>query len=201
MSIDALKGLITRNGGIARQNLYQVTMPVLGNDPRLTLPSELNLLCDDANIPGRNIDTTGHTIGVLTRQMPTAFSPAPGQLMMSFILLNDYGAKRYFETWQDSVLSKDTYEVGYMNDYVRDFNIFQLNKEVTSGYDATTRREIINDVQNNQIINFEQRSYVYGVKIQNAYPKTIQPVQLNNTSTEASMKLMVEFTYTDWIEI
>ena len=201
MSINALKSLITRTGGIARQNLYQVVMPSLGDDPRLSLPSELNLLCDDATIPGRNIDTSPHTVGALTRSMPTAFTPAPGQLMLSFILLNDYGSKRYFEQWQDKVLQKSTYEIGYANEYVRDFTIYQLSKEVTSGYDATTRREIINDVQNNEIIDYEERSFVYAVKILNAFPKTIQAVQLNNTSNDATMKLMVEFSYTDWIEI
>ena len=69
MSVDEFKSLVTNKRGLARSNLYRVKLPALpGASSR-----EINLLCKNVTLPGRQIVTSERRIGVKTEKIPYGF--------------------------------------------------------------------------------------------------------------------------------
>jgi len=91
-TIDQFKSLVTQRNGIARPNLFRVKLPTL---PGAT-SEELNILCKDVTIPGRQILTSNRQIGMKLEKIPYGYSVP--EVSMTFHVLNDYGVKEYFET-------------------------------------------------------------------------------------------------------
>ena len=90
MSVDEFKSLVTQKQGLARSNLYRVKLPALtGASSR-----EVNLLCKNVELPGRQILTSDRVIGTKREQIPYGYTAPP--VSMTFQLLNDYGIKTYF---------------------------------------------------------------------------------------------------------
>jgi hypothetical protein len=163
-SIDQMKGLISTRGGVARSNLFNVILP---SDFGLDGP-ELNILCRDVQLPGRQILTRERQLGLQRRKIAYGF--AQEDVSMTFQLLNDYGAKRYFENWKNTVVDQDTFEIGYHADYVRDVTIQQLDK-------------------NSRV--------VYTCRLLEAFPTTLTTIQLNNEQ-DSLLEVNVQLSYTNW---
>jgi len=100
-------------------------------------------------------------------------------------LLNDYGVLKFFESWKNSILDEEVGEVAYKVDYQRDIKIHQLkrpisNKELSLGSIS---------------IDFSQ-NFVYSVVLENAFPSTIQNVELTN-DLEAIGEITVQIDYSN----
>ena len=107
LSIDDLKGAL--RSGPARSNMFQVIMPALPGLVGNT--SELNLLCRDVQLPGRQVLTNERTIGM--KQIKQAYGYAQDDVSMTFLVTNDYGVKTYFEHWQELAANTPTKELNY----------------------------------------------------------------------------------------
>ena len=111
MNIDQLKSVATKSKGFASANQFMVTLPSLGKyDTR-----DLNILCTNVNMPGRQILTQERLIGIKGRKMPNGF--ASDDVNMTFYVMNDYMIKSYFEDWQESTISQSTYEIAYPSSF------------------------------------------------------------------------------------
>ena len=72
MNIDQLKSVASKSRGFASANQFLVQLPSLGKyDTR-----DLNILCTNVNMPGRQIMTQERIIGPKARKMPTGFASA-----------------------------------------------------------------------------------------------------------------------------
>ena len=121
LGVDDFKSLVTAKGGIARSNLFVVELP--GIAPYATM-RDLNLLCKDVTLPGRQITTRERFIGLTTRKM--AYGYLVDDISMTFHVLNDYGVKEYFEAWQNVAVDQNTYEIGYIADCAQPSKISQI---------------------------------------------------------------------------
>jgi len=65
-TIDQFKSLVSAKGGIARPNLFRIKFPSL---PGATA-EEVNILCKDVQLPGRQIMTNPRQIGIETEKIP-----------------------------------------------------------------------------------------------------------------------------------
>ena len=128
MNIEQFKSTLKKRKGLARSNQFVVNLPPLGFDT-----SDINMLCSNVNMPGRQILTQERLIGIKGRKMPIGF--ASDDVSMTFYLTNDYMIKNYFQAWQQSTISQDTYEISYPRDYVHDVKISQLKKGI--GFDLS----------------------------------------------------------------
>ena len=206
-SVDDLKALISSRGGIARTNQFLIQIPAVSS---LSLPripifenlglqfnipnvgtrttdsptsSELNILCKAAQIPGKQILTRPRDVGMQPETV--AYGYGVVDATMTFHLLNDYGVLKFFEAWKSSVVNEDAGEVAYKVNYQRDVKIHQLkrpitNKELSSGpvsLDVTT-------------------NFVHAVVLENAFPSTIQTVELTN-DLDAIGELTVQLDYSN----
>lgn len=191
-TIDQFKSLVSSKGGVARANVFRVRLPSL---PGVASSRDISLLCKDVQLPGRQILTNERRIGLQFEKV--AYGYAIQDINMTFHVMNDYGIKRYFETWQDLAVNQTSLEVGYYNDYTFQIVIDQLKKGVTlptysfgNFLDLFTPRTVT--VANDQII--------YSCQLTNAFPTTMNAIQLNNDQ-DGIVELNVQLSYKNWKQI
>lgn len=124
-SVDQLKSVIGSGGGVAKSNIFRVTLPSLG-EANGNSSREYNLLCKAANIPGKSVATTERVIGPISADVANGIVYA--DVSLTFMVLNDYGIKDYFDRWQSLAFSQDKYELGYKGDYVKTIKIEALKQ-------------------------------------------------------------------------
>lgn len=164
-SIDELKSLVATGRGIAKPNLFRVFLPSIAG-PTAT---ELNLLCRTASLPGKQLMTQEKMSGLQRQKVVNGY--AVDDISMSFLVLNNYGVRQYFEAWQALAFNNQTYEIAFKTDYERDVSIQQL--------EHTTGRVI------------------YQIDLEAAFPTTLNQVDLTN-DPDGIMELGVQLSYTNW---
>ena len=208
-TIDQFKSLVSAKGGVARANVFRVRLPSL---PGVASSRDISLLCKDVQLPGRQILTNERRIGLQFEKV--AYGYAIQDINMTFHVMNDYGIKRYFETWQDLAVNQTSLEVGYYNDYVRDIEISILKKGVglplfKKEFDLPLPTFIKNRLPTIGPINFRQGEIdldlvtndkvAYKVRILEAYPAAVVGVTMSDDNMDGLIDINVSFSYKDWV--
>lgn len=184
ITIDELKSTIAKREGIARSNRFAVyiNLPLIdlsltsivtnllqGNpalNGALNNPKDISMLCESVIMPGIDMATFDSSYGNKRTKFPQGYDQADCQ--MTFLLTNDMFIKRFFDKWSDKVIDKQTGILGYKKTYQTDIVIQQL------------------DVKNFPI---------HGVKLYNAFPVSVQDIQLSNTADNDITRLTVNIAY------
>jgi hypothetical protein len=191
MSVDNLKSVISKKGGLAKNNRFQVlftppTQSLVGisietvvgnlitgksngikqfvNDPR-----DISILCEQVTLPSRSLSTIDYVSDRQSNKFP--YTSIDGDVTMHFIVTNDYYAKTMMENWISSVIDTDGYQLGYKNDYSTDVIIQQLDQD---------------DIP------------VFGVKLEKAYPIDVSAIALS-AQDEEFVRLTVVFAYDKYV--
>lgn len=205
-TIDELKGMASSKLGFARTNNFLVELPPLGANPfgRLSgfIPSipgltpaskpssrELNILCKNASIPGKQILTSDRRIGMIYEKV--AYGYAVGDVNLSFYLLNDYGVINYFEEWRKLVVNEENLTVGYKSDYAKPVKIHQLRKPQIG------RSAQAGPIRLNLGIG---GGTVYSVELEEAFPTTISQIDFSN-ELDGLVEVSITFSFTNWKRI
>ena len=186
-SVDDIKSLLSKKGGVARQNRFQViftppSVSLLNLNPEVLVgslvsgsfkvknllndPRDISLLCMSAQLPGRQITTTDYIAEKQT--VPQVQSIIDEDVTLKFMLTNDYYMKIMFDNWVSGIVDLDKYRVGYKKDFAVDVVIQQLN---------------------------DKNIPVYGVRLENAFPTTVAAIELDNSSENTIQELSVTFSY------
>jgi hypothetical protein len=131
------------------------------------------LRCESISMPGRNMDSTPDTnIYGPEREIVTGYSF--GDINAIFQCSSDMREKKYWETWQRLTFNPKTFDIGYYKDYVGTVDIHTLD---------------------------EQEKRRYGVRLVEAWPKTIGPQQLayNDNNTYQTVDITIAYRY--WINL
>lgn len=206
-SIDEFKGLVSAKGGAARSNLFKVTLPSL---PGAT-SREVNLLCKDVNLPGRQIMTQERQIGMKNIKVPYGF--AVEDVSLTFYVMNDYGIKKYFEVWQGLAVNPATYEVSYKENYAKDVVITSLKKGFSLPVYSTQLGipklppELQNRLPKIGPFDLAQGEFdldfatkdqeIYQVRLRNAFCTTVNAITLGNDQSGIT-ELNIQLSYDDW---
>jgi hypothetical protein len=200
MSIDKIKSVLSKKGGIAPTNrfnvfftppgaitllrspdknnvvgglLSQVGNAVTGNFDKRNLvpdPRDISILCESVTLPGRSLSTMDYQGASQSVKVPYTYIDA--DVEMTFILTNDYYMRVMFDNWISSIFDTDLYRAGYKNDYAVDVVIQQLNQKNVP---------------------------VYGVKLENAYPIDMAAINLSNAEESGVQKITVTFAYDRYV--
>lgn len=192
-SVDQMRSFISAKGGFAQPSLWKVDLPRL---PGVASSYDLNLLCRDVQLPGRQILTQERTIGMKPKKV--AYAYGNDDVSMTFLVMNDYGIKEYFETWQSQIIDFDTQALNYKDEYTYDITISQLRKKRRPG--ATLNFNInLNASRPDDIFDFDIKftETIYKCKLKNAFPTTLNALQLNNEQN-GLLELNVQMSYDDW---
>ena len=187
MNIDQLKGVASKGRGFASANQFLVELPNVDN---ILSAEELNVLCTNVNLPGRQIMTQERLIGVKARKMPNGF--ASDDINMTFHVMNDYKIKRYFEAWQNKVINQNTFEIGYSSDYTKQVNIKQLKKGMAFDFPVDKIFGINLDIDIRTRANV-----VYECTLLDAFPTTMNGIEFNDEQ-DGLVKLSVQLSYMNW---
>ena len=186
MSVDVLKSSISRAGGIARLNRFQVELPT--NIPGIEVRDsrEYQVLCKTASIPGKGIATHDRTI--MTQNEKIGYGYVVQEMAMTFYLLNDYGMRDYFDKWMNSIVDQETFEVSYKTEYQRNVKIHQLLFPVES------------KSENFQRFTESSLNKIYSIELEDAFPISINSIDFSN-DPDVIGEVSVSMSYTKWRRI
>ena len=186
-SIENLKSLISKKGGLAKANRFNViftpptqTLFNLDGEQIITAaigkrfsaknlisdPRDISMLCDSVSIPGKQISTLDYQAQKQSIKIP--YGSLIDDVNLTFLLTNDYYMKSIFDKWINSIVDVDKYCVAYKKDITCDVLIQQLD---------------------------EQNVPIYGVKLEGAFPTTMNELVLSNESADTIQRLSVSFSY------
>ena len=187
MSIDTLKSVIGKKGGLAPANRFNVifappAVSLLNLNPEnivgsiisggfsianlINDPRDISILCTKATLPGRTVSTFDHQDAVQQNKYPQTFIDE--EVSMTFRLTNDYYIMNMFETWMSGIFDTESYRVGFKKDYSVDVVIQQLN---------------------------QKNIPVYGVKMEKCFPTNLSSVELDNTADNTMQEVTVTWAY------
>lgn len=209
-SIDNLKTLANTKLGFAKANQFLVQMPPLGSSNSggfggflaslFSLPSipgiieheptsrEMNFLCSQVQLPGKQILTTDRRIGMENQKV--AYGYAVPEVSMTFYLMNDYGIKRYIDGWMRYILDEYNGIPAYKNEYQHSIKIHQLRRPIAGVSANFGPINIQGDVGGGS---------VYSCELIQAFPTTMNSIELSN-ELDGLVQLNVSFSYTRWID-
>lgn len=191
-SVDELKALVNTKLGFARANRFLVTLPSFGGGGIFGIftdganQRELNILCSNATLPGKQILTNDRRVGMEYQKM--AYGYAVDDVSMTFYLMNDYGVKEYFDTWRNVVVNENRMESNYKNEYARTVTIHQLRQPL-KGFTKN-----IGPIRLSAGLG---GGTVYSVDLLEAFPIANSAIELNN-DLDGLVQLNVTFAYTNW---
>ena len=187
MSMDSIKSVISKKGGLAPQNRFQVifappAVSLLNLNPEnivgsiisggfsiqnlINDPRDISILCSKATLPGRTISTFDADMHVQQNKYPQTFIDE--EVSMTFRLTNDYYIKNMFETWMSGIFDTESYRVGFKSDYSVDVVIQQLN---------------------------QKNIPVYGVRMEKCFPTNLSAVELDNAANDTMQEVTVTWAY------
>ena len=130
----------------------------------------LAVLCNQAQFPGRNIATNEYTTHGPIRKQP--YSSIYDDIVLSLYCQENMGVNKLFYEWQSFIQDNSTSnEFSYFDDYVSDVIIEQLNP---------------------------QGSVEYAVKLIDAYPIMVAPLQLDWAQQNSFHNLQVTMAFRYW---
>jgi len=191
INIDAFKAYVASKEGFARTNMWQVILPQLVGFDILT--EELNVLCKDVVLPGKQILTNERMVGM--KPTKQAYGFLQDDVSMTFMVLNDYKIKEYFEHWMNIVIDQDNpYELNYPDEYPGDVRIQQIQK-------GSSGKSIIDfdigpfslDIRSGDV----DSKVIYTCVLENAFPTTMNAINLNNEQA-GMVELNVQLSYRNW---
>jgi hypothetical protein len=127
-SVDDMIATVAEGGGIAQTSMFRVILPSIKERSGRKL-EEFNLICTGVNIPGKALATVDRMIGPNVVQIVNGVIYADVEL--TFMVLNDFGIKNYFDTWMDLAYDNDSQEASFKSEYIKPVTIQALRKGVS----------------------------------------------------------------------
>jgi len=154
---------------LARQNRFDVSIPIpLTLIQYRSISQQLTFRCENANLPGRTINTTDQKIYNITEKFPNQTSYQ--DMDLTFIVGGDMAEKQFFDAWLELINPSTNFNFKYKSDYATSITINQY------------------DITNN---------LTYSVELIDAFPIAVNQMDLD-WSNDGIHKLTVVFAYTYW---
>jgi len=158
------------SGDVARPSRFEVQIPV---PVKLLMyyntAKNLNLRCESAELPSKTYGTTDQKIyGPIEKFTNQMIF---NDSTFTFILSDDMSEKTFFDGWMQLINPNSTYDFAYKGDYTTSVLVNQYN---VSG------------------------ELTYGVSLIDAFPVSVNQLDLDWSNTDSHHKLSVTFAYTSW---
>ena len=155
----------------AGSSLLNAAASVIGQSPQGGDARGVGLRCESVTLPGINLATAQDTnVYGPTRDIVEGVTYAE-EVAMSFQASSDLEERVFFENWQRAAYNPQTWNVGYYKDYVGFVDIYLLDKQ-------------------------DQRRY--GLKLWDAFPKSINGTDLSYGSQNENIKIGVNMSFRYW---
>jgi hypothetical protein len=172
-SLDKFRDTVL-SGGLARTNRFEVkivTPQSLSRGGSAYDPTLISLYCEQAILPGLNISSKSFKIFGPTYQRPMGIEYGGEGISLNFHVDRNMRVKTFFEDWMHTIVDKNNFTVSYQNTYATTITISQLD---------------------------EQDNITYEIELLEAFPRNLNPMELNNSSQNQTHRLNVVFAYRYW---
>lgn len=165
-SIDNFKSTIVSNKGFSRPHRFKVTITNIPGSSGTTSSQSLSILCESVNIPNINIGTSDYSLYRNKYKVPIDYSH--DDITISFYLTGNYLAKTTLDSWVNKIIDSSKYLLSYDSEYKRDVTIEQLD---------------------------ELNKTIFKVKLFDAFPISIDSIDLSNQDEDSISQVSATFTY------
>ena len=131
----------------------------------------VSLYCEMASLPPVNISTKSFKIFGPTYQRPFGAEYGGEGISLTFHVDRDMQVKKFFDEWAAKVVDPDTGFVGYQEEYISTIRLRQLD---------------------------EQDNVTYEIELSEAFPRSVNLLELNNSAQNQTHRLNVLFAYRYW---
>ena len=165
-----------RTDSLARVNRFEVFIyaPTTLTNKNIANSGAVSLYCEMASLPPVNISTKSFKIFGPTYQRPFGAEYGGEGISLSFHIDRDMQVKKFFDEWTAKVVDPDTGLVGYQEDYISTIRLRQLD---------------------------EQDNVTYEIELSEAFPRSVNLLELNNSAQNQTHRLNVLFAYRYWKDI
>ena len=184
--LNDLLSILHADDGYAQPNRYEVII----NPPSLPSSSSqqnmfsgmtnqsdlrrLSLRAASITLPGRNLSTSQESnVYGPDREIVEGVTYAD-DISINFQASSGLDERVFFENWQRKAFDEKTWDIGYYKDYIGSVEIYVLDKQ-------------------------DQRRY--GIKLHEAFPKTIGSNELSYGDEGSIMMLPISFTFRHWTSL
>lgn len=158
---------------LARTNRFEVLITTAPQAYKFRENSNwnLSLYCEMASLPPVNISTKSFKIFGPTYQRPFGAEYGGEGISFTFHVDRDMKVKTFFDDWTSIIVDPVSGLVGWQEDYVVDLYVRQLD---------------------------EQENITYEIKLIDAFPRSVNLLELNNSAQNQTHRLNVLFGYRTW---
>ena len=169
--IDAIMSSFRSDKGYAVPNRFEVSIFPPFKSGLANQSAAVQMRCEDVTLPGRNLNSKTDTLTYgPTREIVDGVTYAE-DITLTFQASSGLEERVFFETWQETAFNSTTWDVGYYDDYKGTIEIYLLDK---------------------------QNKKRYGLKLMEAFPKTIGPIPLSQSANNQIIKNTVTFSFKHW---
>lgn len=111
-----------RKNDLARSNRFEIE--ILKGNTR-----DINILCEEAQVPGMVIAPAPIKIGNITEQRAHSLDFFGDQASFTFFCDTSWNVRSYFEEWMYSTVNPQTKEISYYDDMITTVNLYALNRK------------------------------------------------------------------------
>ena len=170
--------------GLANPNKFKVAIafpkslsigakPMPGQPDNQTL-QELNLMCETVSFSGRGVQTVLDLQYGLRREMPYN-APVYQPITLSFLCSSELKEKKLLDKWNNFIVPNNKgkgFDIAYYKDYVGTITVTLLDSDGKTGKYA--------------------QEYI------EAYPKTVNAIELNHSTQNSVARVTADFQYAYW---
>lgn len=171
-SLDEFQSELFSGSGLAEQNKFEMIItapPAISSE--VNLARRVSMYCEISNFPPLNMMVRQLNIYGPLHQRPVSMDYGGDGLAASFYVDNNMEIKQFFDLWMLSVVNRYTHEVSYQANYVTNIQISQLNRANNS---------------------------VYAVELEEAFPRSMNLMDLNMAAQNQMHRLTVVFAFRKW---
>ena len=197
---------------LARTNRFEVII----SPPKAAFrrdDSELtSLFCEVSNLPPLNINVKPFKMYGPNHQRPVSSDYGGDGLSMTFHLDSSMSIKRFFDDWMESIVIRDSFNVSYQNNYVTTILLKQLRPSTQVSNEYFTNDGGITRITNNRNFNIDEGlanntlanpsqdkdDVMYEIELLEAFPRSMNIVEFNNSAQNQTQRLTVVFAYRYW---
>ena len=161
----------SRRDSFARVNRFEV---FIFSPPALSQNKDavsVSLYCEMASLPPVNISTKSFKIFGPTYQRPFGAEYGGEGISLTFHVDRDMNVKKFFDDWTSVVVDPDSGLVNYQENYTSTITLKQLD---------------------------EQENITYELELYEAFPRSSNLLELNNSAQNQTHRLNVLFAYRYW---
>ena len=162
-----------REDSLARVNRFEVMIPSPRgmSDVNRSYADFTSLYCEMASLPPVNISTKSFKIFGPTYQRPFGAEYGGEGISLTFHVDRDMNIKKFFDDWTSIVVDPDSGLVNYQENYISTLTLRQLD---------------------------EQENVTYELELYEAFPRSVNLLELNNSAQNQTHRLNVLFAYRYW---